>query len=128
MKTKQTLRKSSAIGTIAATLMAISAQTIAADENQPIWAGHFKEVYSLASPQSASSSFRSNTSSIEDRLIWAGHFEQAYGPSSQGTRVVTRPDGGKYLLWAGHFKEAYQPAREEVVVEPSSIAVVMDQQ
>lgn len=128
MKTKYTTLKTSAIGTLAAALLAVSGQTVAADQNQPIWAGHFKQAYGSAPSQSASSSFRSSTNSVEDRLIWAGHFEQAYGPSAQGTRVVTRPEAGKSLLWAGHFKDAYQPAREEVVEGSGALALAMDRQ
>jgi hypothetical protein len=126
MKTKYTILKPSAIGTIAATLLAVSAQASAVDENYPIWAGHFKEAYSSMSPQTGTSMFRSNTSSVRDRLIWAGHFEQAYSGSSQGAQVVTRPGPGRYLLWAEQFPQAYQPAGEEV--EATGIQVAMDRE
>lgn len=128
MKTKHTTLKPSTIGTITAMLMAVSVQTSAAGESQPIWAGHFKEAYRSVSPQSVTSSSASNTSSVKDRLIWAGHFERAYGPSSERTDVVTGPgrqNMSQQLLWAGHFKQVYQPAPEEVI-EGIGIEVAMD--
>jgi hypothetical protein len=125
MKIKYDTLKTTVIGTIAATLIAVSAHSSAADDGLPIWAGHFEEAYSFNSSR-ISASGRSNRNSVEDRLLWAGHFEQAYSGASQGTRV-TRPDGGKHLLWAGHFKQAYQPVREETLPASGSIEVAMDQ-
>jgi hypothetical protein len=125
MKTKYDTLKTTVIGTIAATLMGVSAHSSAADDGRPIWAGHFEEAYSSNS-SSISASGRSNRNSAEDRpLLWAGHFEQTYSGASQGTRA-TRPDGGKHLLWAGHFEQAYQPVREETPPTSGSIEVAMD--
>jgi hypothetical protein len=126
MKTKYTTLKPSAIGTFAATLLAVSSQISAADEDYPIWAGHFKEAYSGASQQTDGSTSGSNTTSrAQDALIWAGHFERAYDGSSQASSVVTRPEPGKALLWAKQFPQAYPPADEQVEVVGAEIA--MDQ-
>ncbi len=125
MKTKYDTLKTSVVGTITATLIAVSAQGSAAD-GLPIWAGQFEEAYSSGFSRTGISSLRSNRGSVEDRLVWAGHFEQAYRGTSQGTRMLTRPNEGQQLLWAGHFEQAYQPAREAAVPESTSIDVAMD--
>ena len=125
MKIKYDPLKTTVIGTIAATLMAVSAHSSASDDARPIWAGHFEEAYSSNSAPTSASGLRSNRNSVEDHLLWAGHFEQAYSGASQGTRV-TRPDGGKHLLWAGRFEQAYQPVREETLLVSESIEVAME--
>ena len=125
MKTKYDTLKTSVIGTITATLIAVSAQGSAAD-GLPIWAGQFKAAYDSTSEQTGSTRVRAGSSSAKDALVWASHFEQAYSGTSQETRVVTRPDEGKHLLWAGHFEQAYQPARKAVVPESISIDMAMD--
>jgi hypothetical protein len=125
MKTKYDTLKSSVIGTIAATLITVSAQGSAAD-GLPIWAGQFEAAYDSTSEQTESARVRSDGSSVKDAIVWANHFEQAYSGASQGPRVVTRPDEGKHLLWAGHFEQAYRPAREAVVPKSISIEVAMD--
>jgi hypothetical protein len=124
MNTKQIKLKTSAIGVLTAALLAVGGP-LQADERSPLlWAGQFKDAYNGESPQSASrvnANFR-----VQDGLIWAVQVEEAYSPSSQGSRLVTRPDAGKYLAWAGHFRGVYGPARQEAVEEIGDIEVAMD--